>query len=313
MYGATLARDGTDMLIPIGLDDMKVGRMPTFSIAIAAICLGVFLITLDVDVETLWRWGLVPDEGATQAGWISYMFLHADWSHLLGNFLFLYIAGPYVEDAWGYGRFLALYIIGGLVAGLGQVVLDPSSTVPIIGASGAIAACMGAFCVQFPRRRVRIFYWFFLRLAGTFFIPVWLWGAFWFAKELFFLTLQGAHGGVALGAHLAGFAFGAAMAFAVIKLQGDPFEARYGRRLAPPTPAIVQVPSRPPIVSAPRFEGPITPARVHTAPVDEPIAASMASGSRSSGAMVEPERPSPPEPPSGPPRPFPKKPRVRGE
>jgi membrane associated rhomboid family serine protease len=269
------------LFVPIGLDDMKVGRMPTLSIGIAVVCLVVFMFTLEIEGHGL-DWALVPAQGVMQPGWLAYMFLHAGWGHLLGNFLFLYVSAPYIEDAWGAARFLALYLVGGIVAGLGQAVLDPSSTVPIIGASGAVAACMGALCVQFPRRRVRIFYWF-IRFAGTFFLPVWLWGGLWFAKELLDFALFGAHGGVALGAHLAGFAFGALMAFVIIKLQGDPFEARYGsptlETTPAPLPALGTVPPRtsmpiPDIAAtspAPSPPAPIVGSEVDTAPRTDPV------------------------------------------
>ena len=278
--------------LPIGLDDMKVGRWPVVSIALAIGCLLVFLAT-DQESATALEWALDPSQGAMQVGWIAYMFLHADWMHLLGNLLFLYVAAPYVEDAWGVGRFVLLYFVGGIMAGLGQVFLDPSSTIPVIGASGAIAACMGAFCVQFPRRKVRVF-WFFLRFAGTFFVPVWLWGGFWFSRELFYLLVFPDSGGVAFGAHLGGFAFGAVMAVAVIKLQGDPFELRYGRPPpAPPAPAPVP-PSSPPIPAA--------------IPV---LGSTVSATTRPPRAEVR-TQPQPETLPSAP-RPFPTKPRLPGE
>jgi membrane associated rhomboid family serine protease len=294
------------LFLPIGLDDMKVGRWPVVSIALAIGCVLLFAAT-DADFGA---WGLVPAEGVLQIGWISYPFLHADWMHLLGNLLFLYVSAPYVEDAWGMGRFLALYFVGGIVAGIGQLALDPGSTIPIIGASGAIAACMGAFCVQFPRRKVRMF-WFFLRVTGTFFVPVWLWGGFWFTKELLYLVMAGSGSGVAFGAHLGGFAFGAVMAAAIIKIQGDPFELRYGR--PKPVPAV-----RPP-VSVP------TPSVAAASIAEPPTSASPAPPSpRTPPPTARPPSPAPdatPPPPSTAPlstppataRPFPTKPRLRSD
>lgn len=287
------------VFLPIGLDDMKVGRWPVVSIGLAVTCVVLFLMTsAELDAQAVRAWGLVPAEGAVQVGWITYMFLHADWMHVLGNLLFLYVAAPYVEDAWGVGRFLVLYFVGGLVAGLGQLALDPSSTIPIIGASGAIAACIGAFCVQFPRRKVRMF-WLFLRVTGTFFVPVWLWGGFWFAKELFYLAVQGGGSGVAFGAHLGGFAFGAVMAVAIIKLQGNPFELRYGR---PSTPVPVPAPSHRPIPSLPPK---VEPVRRSLEPV-VPARASVRS------PTPRPREEAPATQPTAT-RPFPTKPRLRGE
>ena len=90
---------------------------------------------------------------------------------------------------------------------------------------------MGALVVQFPRRKVRMFYWLYVAV-GTFFLPVWLWGGLWFGREVFDLVVWGTGTGIAFGAHIGGFMFGAALAFAIIKIQGDPFEAKYGGKNA---------------------------------------------------------------------------------
>jgi membrane associated rhomboid family serine protease len=83
------------------------------------------------------------------------MFMHAGWLHILGNMLFLWVFGPEIEDVTGAGRYLAFYLLGGLAATVAQVVVDPTSTIPNLGASGAIAAVMGAFLVTYPRDRIR--------------------------------------------------------------------------------------------------------------------------------------------------------------
>ncbi|MBL8956119.1 MAG: rhomboid family intramembrane serine protease [Myxococcaceae bacterium] len=148
-----------------------------------------------------------------QLGWVTSFFLHFGWLHLLGNLLFLYITAPLLEDAWGRTRFLVFYLLGGLVANAAQYALSPHAAVSIAGASGAIAACMGAFSVRFAASKVRMMYFIFLiRIwVGTAMVPAWLCGVAWFARELLDLGGGGAEG-VATGAHVGGFALGAAVA-----------------------------------------------------------------------------------------------------
>jgi membrane associated rhomboid family serine protease len=86
------------------------------------------------------------------------MFMHGSWSHIIGNMIFLWALAPETEDAMGRGRYLVFHLAGGPVAMLAQVLADPHSTVPNLGASGAIAAVMGAFLVTYPRDRIARFY-----------------------------------------------------------------------------------------------------------------------------------------------------------
>jgi membrane associated rhomboid family serine protease len=159
--------------------------------------------------------GLVPARGLLQPGWIGHLFLHADLWHLLGNMLvFFLVVAPFLEDAWGRPFFVGLYLAGGVVAGMAQALPSPDSQVVIIGASGAISACLGAFALRFAHRRVRMFYWLFLFLRGTFSVPAWLYAVLGFAADLWGLSLlEGS--GVAYGAHVGGFLFGVAAAVAV--------------------------------------------------------------------------------------------------
>ena len=255
------------MLFPIGLDDMKVGRIPVLSAGIAILCVLSLPLAMVSDGASLSVLGLVPERGAVQIGWLTSGFIHAGILHLLFNLLFFYLSGPVVEDAWGKGRFLLLYFGGGLVADLGQYALDPGSAIPIVGASGAIAACMGAMCVQFPHRKVRMFYWVWF-YVGTFFVPVWLFGGLWFGREVFDLAVFGTSSGVAFGAHLAGFAFGAGLAFTIRKLQGDPFAERY----APPKGMAEPVALRPAQESVPVPTPPSVSPQAPTPP-SEPLKA----------------------------------------
>lgn len=166
------------------------------------------------------RWSLVPARGLAQAGWLTHQFLHGSLGHLLGNMLvFALLVAPFLEDAWGRPFFLAFYLAGGVVAGAAQALPMGDSPAHILGASGAISACLGAFAVRFAHRRVRIFYWFLLFVRGTFFVPAWLYAFFGLGMDLLGLALAGTGGGVAYGAHVGGFFFGLGAAV-VVRLSG---------------------------------------------------------------------------------------------
>lgn len=132
----------------------------------------------------------------------SAMFLHGGFMHVAGNMLYLWIFGNNIEDALGYGRFIVFYLLGGVLASLAHVIINPSSQIPMVGASGAIAAVMGAYLVLYPRARVLVLFWFFF-IATTARIPaVYLLGI-WFLMQFFMLGQ-----GVAWMAHVGGFVAG---------------------------------------------------------------------------------------------------------
>jgi membrane associated rhomboid family serine protease len=139
--------------------------------------------------------------------------MHGSWSHIIGNMIFLWAFGPEIEDAMGRGRYLLFYLAGGLVAMLAQILADPRSTVPNLGASGAIAAVMGGFIVTYPRDRIKavLFIFVFVRIT---FIPAALLIGFWFLTQLVHAgaVAQVQTGGVAYLAHVGGFVFGAVTA-----------------------------------------------------------------------------------------------------
>lgn len=133
------------------------------------------------------------------------MFLHGSPEHLFGNLLFLWVFGNDIEERWGRLRYLLLYLVGGVVATAAHVVTDVHSTVPLLGASGAIAAVMGAYLVCFPANRVKtIIFWGPLQLRKV--KAAWLLGI-WLALQL--LLIPG-DSGIAWAAHVGGFVFGAA-------------------------------------------------------------------------------------------------------
>ena len=156
---------------------------------------------------------------------ITHMFLHAGWIHVLGNMLFLWVFGDNVEDVLGHATYLIFYLLCGITAGVAQILLDPTSRIPMVGASGAIAGVMGAYLVKFPRSEVKMFTWFIL--IFTFDVPAWAMLVYWFAIQLFggYGSLgQTSQGGTAFFAHIGGFLMG----ILLVKLMGT--RQRYWRR-----------------------------------------------------------------------------------
>jgi membrane associated rhomboid family serine protease len=204
--------------------------------------------------NAIWRWGLIPADFSWVKVFTS-MFVHAGFFHLLFNMLFLYMTGPFIEDVWGRPLFAALYLVGGAFAGLMFVAADPHLDVPLVGASGAVAAVMGAFLVRYPRAKIRLLT-FVLWRRVVFSAPAWVLLSIWFAGEYLesrsvaaYTPLGGGGMKVANWVHVCGFGFGAAVA-GVIRFFGleerylyeaierereaqrDPFQARLDQLLA---------------------------------------------------------------------------------
>src|SRR5579863_2789422 len=151
------------------------------------------------------------------------MFLHGSWMHVIGNMWFLYIFGDNVEDYLGHFKYLVFYVFTGLIAMTTQVAINPHSTVPTLGASGAIAGVLGAYFVLYPRARVLT--WFFVFVVW---VPAWIILGYWFALQFLSGTASIAAyarqnvGGVAFWAHVGGFVAGALL----VKVFGER-ELRY--------------------------------------------------------------------------------------
>jgi membrane associated rhomboid family serine protease len=157
------------------------------------------------------RWGLVPDR-LRLATLFTSMFLHGGWMHIIGNMLFLWVFGRNVEDLIGSGRFLLLYLLCGLAAAVVQVITNPYSSLPTIGASGAIAGVMGAYLIKFPRTRIVTLLFIFIFIT-TLEIPAAVLLLYWFALQ--FISGVGSlgsadytGGGIAWFAHVGGFIAG---------------------------------------------------------------------------------------------------------
>jgi membrane associated rhomboid family serine protease len=148
--------------------------------------------------------------------------LHGGWSHIIGNMVFLWAFGPEIEDTMGRVRYLVFYVLGGVVASLVQVAANAHSTVPNLGASGAIAAVMGAFVVMFPGDRIKTLL-FFLVFVRVRFVPAVLLIGLWFVSQLVNVgsVVNVETGGVAYAAHIGGFLFGAVTARAFAPSRRD--------------------------------------------------------------------------------------------
>jgi membrane associated rhomboid family serine protease len=199
-------------LIPISDATRRPARIPVVTILIIVANALVFVLELAGGDAFVRRWSVVPADITVGHHWITVltaMFMHGSWSHIIGNMVFLWAFGPEIEDAMNPVRYLAFYLAGGVVAMLAQVAASPHSTVPNLGASGAIAAVMGAFLVTYPRDQIKsiLFIGWFVRIT---FIPAALLIGLWFVIQLFSAgtVAEVNTGGVAYLAHIGGMIFG---------------------------------------------------------------------------------------------------------
>ena len=199
-------------VIPLSDASRRPAHFPLMTVFIIVFNGLVFVQELLGGEAFVLRWAAVPANIVGGHHWITIltaMFMHGSWSHIIGNMIFLWAFGPEIEDAMNPWRYAAFYLLGGLVAMLAQVLASPHSTVPNLGASGAIAAVMGAFLVTYPRDRIRALLVIVIFVRVTL-IPAALLIGVWFLIQLWnagsVATVQ--TGGVAYLAHVGGFAFG---------------------------------------------------------------------------------------------------------
>lgn len=216
-------------MIPLGDGSRRPIHFPTMTLAIIGVNAFVFILELIGGDDFINYWSLTPANIMTTHGIITIftsMFMHAGWEHIIGNMVFFWAFGPEIEDVMGSFRFLIFYLLGGLAATFAQVIIDPTSTIPNLGASGAIAAVMGAFMVTYPTDRIRtvVFFGWFGQIT---YLPSVLMIGLWFLTQLFSevgaLAQVDTGGGVAYMAHVGGFIFG--------MLACRMFESRRLRRL----------------------------------------------------------------------------------
>ncbi len=223
------------MLLPYR-DDNPTVLTPYVTVALIAANIAVWIVVQGMGsdqrlAQTVCALGLVPGDllhrlplGATfeigggfacrigaESSWYTLftsMFLHGGWLHLLGNMWFLWLFGNNVEDIMGHARFLVFYLVGGLVAAAAQVLVDPVSAVPMVGASGAISGIMGAYIVLYPTVRVHTISWLIIIFRLS--VPAWLMLGYWFVLQVFSAGTDPV-GGVAVWAHIGGFLAGAVL------------------------------------------------------------------------------------------------------
>lgn len=168
-----------------------------------------------------YRWGYVPARPSLFS-LLASMFVHGGWLHLLGNLLFLYVSGPFLEDRYGRPLFAGLYLFSGLVAVLTHAANSPGSAVPLVGASGAIAGVMGAFLIRLATRRIRFLFmplFPFPLVRFTFHLPAFMVLPLWFGEQFWYANRSGGTSDVAWWAHVGGFCFGVGVAL-LVKLTG---------------------------------------------------------------------------------------------
>jgi membrane associated rhomboid family serine protease len=196
-------------------DDRPTYTAPVVTTLLIVACALVFFFELSLDEYSrdyfINLWGVVPAH-LRPVTLLTSLFIHGGWSHIIGNMLFLWAFGKSLEDALGHTKFLSFYLIGGVAAGLTHVAFNSNTTLPTVGASGAIASVMGAYLVKFPRAKIHtlVFLFFFVTMAD---IPAAFILLYWFVTQLFseygsITQTQVINGGVAYAAHIGGFVTG---------------------------------------------------------------------------------------------------------
>jgi len=213
-------------MIPLH-DDNPTRVFPIVTVTVIALCVVVFLWQLSLGRDGGWAvyaFGLIPavllgDRALPPeiallpptATVFTSMFMHGGWMHLIGNMLYLWIFGNNVEDAMGHWRFVVFYLVAGVGAALAQAFLNPASSVPMIGASGAISGVLGAYLLLYPHARVMVL--IFLGIFARILYPPALFVlGFWFVLQFVnAMMTKGGGGGVAFWAHVGGFVAGVAL------------------------------------------------------------------------------------------------------
>lgn len=206
------------MVVPIGDENRPGAPTPYVNRAIVLANILVFVYMLTLSLGSLERFvfsfGAIPAEivrGQDLYTLVTSLFIHGGWLHIIGNMIFLWVFGDNIEAAFGHGLYALFYLVAGVLASLSQVLVDTQSIVPSIGASGAIAAVLGAYIVLFPGREVRVWVFPFViwvaRVNAIVFLGVWF--ILQFLNGIASLGVPTAQtGGVAFWAHIGGFVFG---------------------------------------------------------------------------------------------------------
>jgi membrane associated rhomboid family serine protease len=248
------------LLIPVGVE-YNARRYPMVTFTLMGINVLFYLLSLifffshlDGDPEqrewVVMNLGMIPEENV----WWTYltsMFVHADFFHILGNMIYLFLFGSCLEDLIGRWQFSVFYLFSGVAATIAYTIVTPGgpeSSIPLVGASGAISACIGGFVLVLAKTKINFRYviWFFFRLwSGDFWLPAWLVISFWFLMDLFWAVLSlkvpDANGGVAFAAHVGGTLVGAGL-IGAWKLLPQSFKPRPEEEEEIPARVYVNVP-----------------------------------------------------------------------
>ena len=200
-------------MFPLRDEDRRPSRVPVVTLTIIALNTLVFVLELTGGDTFVMHWAAIPADIVAGRRWetlLTSMFMHGSWMHIIGNMVFLWAFGPEIESAMSPVRYGVFYLLGGIAAMLSQIAFDPHSMLPNLGASGAIAAVMGAFLVTYPRDRIRTVLVFGIFVRVTF-IPAALLIGFWFLTQLLNVgaITEAETGGVAYLAHIGGAIYGA--------------------------------------------------------------------------------------------------------
>ena len=200
-------------------DDNQSNSKPYVCYSIIAVCCFIFLwqstLPTDLNQNAIYNFGVIPAALlGDQQSFISpaltvftSMFMHGGWMHLIGNMVFLWIFGDNIEDSMGHKKFLLFYLICGLLAALLQALINPSSPVPMIGASGAIAGILGAYLILHPKANINVLFWIIIFITVVK-VPAFIVLSVWIISQFF-----GSTGGVAYFAHIGGFIAGALLIY----------------------------------------------------------------------------------------------------
>lgn len=213
-------------MLPLGDENRNLRIFPVVNMLLIVLNVLVFLYetSLGAGVQNfIERFGAIPANILAGEGVLTLltsMFLHGGWAHLIGNMLFLWIFGDNVEDAFGHGLYLAFYLLTGLAASAAHILLNPGSTVPSVGASGAISGVLGAYILMFGSNPIRVLIFFTIMV-----VPAWLMIGLWAVQQFISTFAEIGYteqtSGVAYAAHAGGFLAGLVLTLALRPMIAD--------------------------------------------------------------------------------------------
>ena len=204
-------------MIPIGDDNSMRRRTPIVTYLLLILNVIVFFLEINGGTAFVEKWAFIParflnDLASGIVTIFTSMFMHAGWLHLLGNMLYLWIFGDNVEDRFGHGKFLLFYILCGIAAAFAQMAVNPESSIPNVGASGAISGILASYLVLYPSGRIRVWTGYYIAHVPALLV-IGLWILLQLLSGFGSLSTAGEQGGVAYMAHIGGFVAGLILTF----------------------------------------------------------------------------------------------------